>query len=116
MLEPEPGSVSVFTRGLGEPIYCPIAHGEGRLVTRDDETLHGLSARGMIALRYLGEDYPHNPNGSAGRIAGLSNAQGNVLGLMPHPENNIFPAASALAPGRAGHGRLGLFSNGLRNA
>ncbi|HQZ52310.1 MAG TPA: phosphoribosylformylglycinamidine synthase subunit PurL [Thermoflexales bacterium] len=117
MLEPEPGSVSVFTRGLGEPIYCPIAHGEGRLVTRDDETLHGLSARGMIALRYLGEDYPHNPNGSAGRIAGLSNAQGNVLGLMPHPENNIFPwQHPRWHRGERGMGGLGLFSNGLRNA
>lgn len=117
MLEPEADSVSLFTRGLGEPIYCPIAHGEGRLMTRDDETLRGLSARGMIALRYLGDGYPHNPNGSAAGIAGLSNPQGNVLGLMPHPENHIFPwQHPRWHRGERGMGGLGLFSNGLRNA
>ncbi|MEO6060719.1 MAG: phosphoribosylformylglycinamidine synthase subunit PurL [Thermoflexales bacterium] len=117
MLEPDPDSVSVFTRGLREPIYCPIAHGEGRLMTRDEETLRLLSARGQVALRYLGEGYPHNPNGSAGGIAGLSNAQGNVLGLMPHPENHIFRwQHPRWHRGEAGQGGLSLFANGLRSA
>jgi phosphoribosylformylglycinamidine synthase len=117
MLDPDPSSASIFTRGLREPIYCPIAHGEGRLMTRDDETLRGLSARGRIALRYQGEGYPHNPNGSAGGIAGLSNAQGNVLGLMPHPENHIFPwQHPRWRRGETGLRGLGLFTNGLRNA
>ena len=117
MLEPELDSVSVFTHGLREPIYCPIAHGEGRLMTRDDDTMRGLVSRGMIALRYLGDGYPHNPNGSAGGIAGLSNAQGNVLGLMPHPENHIFPwQHPRWHRGEAGLGGLSLFANGLRNA
>jgi phosphoribosylformylglycinamidine synthase I len=117
LLEPDPSSVSIFTRGLREPIFCPIAHGEGRLMTRDDKTLRGLATGGRIALRYQGEGYPHNPNGSAGGIAGLSNAPGNVLGLMPHPENHIFPwQHPRWHRGETGLGGLGLFANGLRNA
>ncbi len=86
-------------------------------MTRDDDTLRGLAPRGMIAIRYRGEGYPHNPNGSVGGIAGLSNAQGNVLGLMPHPENHIFPwQHPRWHRGETGLGGLGLFANGLRNS
>ncbi|PMP82670.1 MAG: phosphoribosylformylglycinamidine synthase, partial [Chloroflexus aggregans] len=74
-----------------QPIEVPVAHGEGRIAVRDEATLAELEANGLVALRYLGDEYPANPNGSPHRIAGLCNAQGNVLGLMPHPENAVLP-------------------------
>jgi phosphoribosylformylglycinamidine synthase len=95
-LQPNPRSQCLFTQGLTEPILCPVAHGEGRLAARDDATLRALQEDGLIALTYAAADggpaqYPANPNGSALDIAGLCNPAGNVLGLMPHPENHIFP-------------------------
>ncbi|MEO1001696.1 MAG: phosphoribosylformylglycinamidine synthase subunit PurQ [Cyanobacteria bacterium J06638_7] len=66
--------------GEGESIRLPIAHGEGRYQC-DPADLHQLESNGQVVLRYAG-----NPNGSVGNVAGLSNAAGNVLGLMPHPE------------------------------
>ena len=59
----------------------PIAHGDGNYYT-DDETLKRLEGEGQVVFRYEGE----NPNGSLASIAGLVNKQGNVLGMMPHPE------------------------------
>jgi phosphoribosylformylglycinamidine synthase len=64
----------------GERIELPIAHGEGRFQLEDDE-LDRLEQAGQVVLRYAA-----NPNGSVGDVAGLTNAAGNVLGLMPHPE------------------------------
>ncbi len=84
----------------GELLPCPVAHAEGRLVLRDDVTLARLERRGQIALRYVDArggrrdgpvEYPANPNGSAGDIAGLCDPSGRVLGLMPHPERNLAP-------------------------
>ncbi|PTX50627.1 phosphoribosylformylglycinamidine synthase [Melghirimyces profundicolus] len=69
----------------GEEIRLPIAHGEGNYYC-DDGTLKGLEERGQIAFRYAGE----NPNGSVTGIAGITNREGNVLGLMPHPERAIY--------------------------
>ncbi|MFW6135349.1 MAG: phosphoribosylformylglycinamidine synthase I [Chloroflexota bacterium] len=106
-LEPEPESVCVFTRGLAGRedvrITCPVAHGEGRFVP-DDGVLGRLQARGQIALTYVSgaardgrrrsegpANYPANPNGSVADVAGICNEQGNVLGLMPHPEDHIVP-------------------------
>ena len=71
-------------------ITLPVAHGEGRYVA-DEMTLAGLEATGRVVVRYVaadggsagGED---NPNGSINAIAGICNAEGNVVGLMPHPE------------------------------
>ncbi len=68
-----------------------MAHGEGRLAVRDEAAARWLQAQGLIALTYAGSRYPANPNGSALNIAGLCNPAGNVLGLMPHPEDHIFP-------------------------
>ncbi|MCG8349746.1 MAG: phosphoribosylformylglycinamidine synthase I [Chloroflexales bacterium] len=94
-LAADPASRCIFTRGIEQPIETPVAHGEGRLVVRDAATLEQLRAAGQIALRYVDANstasYPANPNGSMDDIAGLCNAQGNVLGLMPHPENAILP-------------------------
>ena len=119
-LEPNPNSPCVFTQGLTEPISCPVAHGEGRLVTGDRAALDAITARELHALTYVTPDrarggYPHNPNGSDLAIAGLCNPAGNVLGLMPHPENHIF----AWQHPRRRHGEragsgLTLFQNGLR--
>ena len=61
-------------------INLPIAHGEGRYFC-DEDTFKELSDNDLIALRYL-----NNPNGSSYDIAGVINKNGNVLGLMPHPE------------------------------
>ncbi|MHC4762337.1 MAG: phosphoribosylformylglycinamidine synthase I [Planctomycetota bacterium] len=78
----------------GRQIYLPIAHGEGKVVTKDAVTLEGLEAGGHVAFRYVdagGEegDYPINPNGSKNSIAGLVDSTGRVLGLMPHPERFV---------------------------
>lgn len=92
----DPNSVCIFTRGIERPIQVPVAHGEGRFVARDDATLAALRAAGLVALRYVAADggspaYPENPNGSVDHIAGICNPGGNVLGLMPHPENATLP-------------------------
>ena len=69
---------------LDDPVHCPIAHGEGRYVHPDPIA---LAAAGQVALRYTGP----NPNGSVADIAGVCDASGVVLGLMPHPENHVIP-------------------------
>ncbi|MCH7814130.1 MAG: phosphoribosylformylglycinamidine synthase I [Planctomycetes bacterium] len=73
---------------------APVAHAEGRLVVDSDATLAALTDHGHVALRYvdadgLPGDYPVNPNGSVDGVAGLTDATGRVLGLMPHPERNV---------------------------
>lgn len=68
----------------GESIQIPIAHGEGNF-TCDEETLRLLQENNQIVFRYAGE----NPNGSLDAIAGICNKEGNVLGMMPHPERAI---------------------------
>jgi phosphoribosylformylglycinamidine synthase len=78
----------------GRQIYLPVAHAEGKVVTKDEETLEKLKAEGHIAFKYVdknGEEgeYPINPNGSMGSVAGLTDSTGRVLGLMPHPERYV---------------------------
>ncbi|MEK4387512.1 phosphoribosylformylglycinamidine synthase subunit PurQ [Solibacillus sp. FSL W7-1464] len=85
-----------FTNGYeeGEVINIPIAHGEGNYYC-DDETLASLQANNQIVFTYEGE----NPNGSLADIAGIINREGNVLGMMPHPEraaNEIVGGADGL--------------------
>jgi phosphoribosylformylglycinamidine synthase len=67
-------------------LTMPIKHGEGNF-TADDELLVELEKRRQIVLRYHGS----NPNGSAFAIAGVINASGNVMGMMPHPEHAVDP-------------------------
>jgi phosphoribosylformylglycinamidine synthase I len=64
----------------GEAIRIPIAHADGRFVA-DDATVKGLRDGNQVWLQYA-----ENPNGSVSDIAGITNAEGNVAGLMPHPE------------------------------
>ena len=75
-------TASVLTRQatLGEELTIPINHFSGAY-TCDDETYAALEANNQIVLRYK-----ENPNGSRGDVAGVANASGNVVGLMPHPE------------------------------
>ena len=80
-----------FTRNYrqGQILRIPIAHGEGRYVC-DDATLQELEQNGRVLFRYVnaeGEaDAAGNPNGSLANIAGIANANFNVMGIMPHPE------------------------------
>ncbi len=122
-LEPNPASVCVFTHGLTERIYCPVAHGEGRFVPRDEIVLEDLRANGQIVVTYTTVDgngpvgYPANPNGSTANIAGVCNSQGTIFGLMPHPEDHIFPEQHPrYARGERGNLGLSLFAQGLRYA
>lgn len=76
----------VWTRGLSfvdDASVLPVAHGEGRFLASTPELLDDLATRGRIAVRYRSGD---NPNGSAADVAGICDASGLVLGLMPHPE------------------------------
>ena len=91
------GSKCEFLRGI-DTMYLPVAHAEGKFVTRDAAVLDSLEAAGQLALRYRrlsGDDapgqisYPENPNGSLRNTAGVCDATGRVFGLMPHPERHI---------------------------
>ncbi len=94
-LAADPSSPCIFTRGIERPIEVPVAHGEGRIAVGSAHDRTALETQHLIALRYVaandGAAYPANPNGSLGGIAGICNPQGNVLGLMPHPENAVRP-------------------------
>jgi len=87
----KPAADNLWTRGISR-LYCPVSHGEGNLAC-SPETLLRLKKQKQIAFTYCREDltpaygeYPWNPNGSVEDIAGITSADGKVLGLMPHPE------------------------------
>ncbi len=83
-----------FTRGYnaGQVIRVPVAHGEGNY-TADAETLQRLEGDGRVLYRYCSPTGDvgdlHNINGAAASIAGIVSENGNVLGMMPHPENHV---------------------------
>ncbi|MDI6704350.1 MAG: phosphoribosylformylglycinamidine synthase I [bacterium] len=87
-------TTNAFTRFFrkDEIFPIPIAHAEGRFVTKEEGLLEDLIKNNQIVLRYCDingeiiEDFPINPNGSIYNIAGLCNPSGNVFALMPHPE------------------------------
>jgi phosphoribosylformylglycinamidine synthase len=82
-----------FTNRLarGQVLRCPVAHGEGNYIA-DAETVSRLEGENRILFRYA---HDTNPNGAIGDIAGIVNDGGNVIGLMPHPENMIEPMHGA---------------------
>jgi phosphoribosylformylglycinamidine synthase I len=86
----EPPFTSEYT--VGEVLRIPIAHGEG-CYTADADVLDALEAEGRVVFRYCDREgevtADANPNGAARNIAGIVNAAGNVLGMMPHPERAI---------------------------
>ena len=86
----------------GEQIMVPLKSGEGAYAA-DPGTLARLEASGQVVLRYTAG----NPNGSADAIAGVCNAEGNVVGLMPHPEHAVDPLTGPSADG------LGFFTSVL---
>ncbi|MDJ0664192.1 MAG: phosphoribosylformylglycinamidine synthase I [Acidimicrobiia bacterium] len=115
-VELAPEGTNIWTRDLETTIYCPVAHGEGRFVAQGD-TLAEVERANLVAVRYVGDGYPANPNGSLHDIAGIANPAGNVLGLMPHPENHIVGEQHPQRhhgpqPGSG----LPLFENGVRHA
>ena len=75
-----------FTAGYegGQKLVMPVAHGEGRYVA-DEATLDRLEREGRVVFRYAG----CNPNGSLRDIAGIASEEGNVVGMMPHPERAV---------------------------
>jgi len=87
----KPAADNFWTRGI-ERIYCPVSHGEGNF-SCSEAVLQKITRQKMVAFTYCREDlspaggeYPFNPNGSVADIAGITSADGKVLGLMPHPE------------------------------
>jgi phosphoribosylformylglycinamidine synthase I len=70
---------------LGQELVIPVKHGEGAWYV-DEGTFVQLAARGQVVLRYA-----HDVNGALGNVAGVVNAAGNVMGLMPHPEHAVDP-------------------------
>jgi phosphoribosylformylglycinamidine synthase subunit PurQ / glutaminase len=85
-------SPCIFTKNI-DGIYLPVRHGEGKFMTKDQNTLARLHKENRITLQYSHEDYaeaaldyPANPNGAVDAIAGICNETGRIFGLMPHPE------------------------------
>ena len=105
-----------FTRGMepGQVLRMPIAHNEGRYFAQDRE-LERLSSEGRIVFRYCDESGSatpsSNPTGTLHNIAGISNKEGNVVGLMPHPER---ASEAVLSPFGGADGRL-VFESLVRN-
>ncbi len=119
-LQASPGRCP-FLSGITR-LYIPVAHGEGRFVCRDSHVLQDLEQSGQIVLRYCDAEgrpggFPINPNGSDADIAGICDASGRVLGLMPHPERHVLPTQhphwtrNGLAPEGEG---LAVFRNAVR--
>jgi phosphoribosylformylglycinamidine synthase subunit PurQ / glutaminase len=104
---------SAWTSGFteGQEITIPLKNGEGGFIA-DDDTLDRLEGEGLVAFRYLDV----NPNGSLRDIAGLRNAAGNVVGLMPHPEHAVEPGFGPTTPDamRSGVDGLTFFTSVLR--
>jgi phosphoribosylformylglycinamidine synthase len=88
---------------VGQEIVVPLKNGEGGYVA-DEATLDLLEGEGRVVARYL----EVNPNGSRRDIAGISNARGNVVGLMPHPEHAVEPLTGPSTDG------LGFFTSILK--
>ena len=84
----------IFTKDI-EEIRMPVAHGEGKFVA-EKEVIDRLVKNDQIVFRYAKEgspaegEFPFNPNGSMNDIAGICDETGRILGMMPHPERNIF--------------------------
>lgn len=109
--------------GPGRTLALPVAHGEGRFVTRDETVLATLQQNDQIVFRYVDpatgnptHQFPENPNGSVDAIAGICDITGRVLGLMPHPERISDPLNHPLFSrnGRVNADGLELFQTAIR--
>ena len=94
----------------GQRITIPLKNQDGQFVA-DERTLDELEAEGRVVFRYVGT----NPNGSRRDIAGVTNARGNVVGLMPHPEHAVEPGfgPDSREEGRGGIDGLGFFTSAI---
>lgn len=88
-------SPCIFTRGMNT-IYLPVRHGEGKFVVKDEFVRKRLHSQSQVVISYTRDDYgeatcdyPFNPNGSLDGIAGICDASGRMLGMMPHPEGYL---------------------------
>jgi len=92
----DPDSPCVWTRGLSR-MELPARHGEGKFLARDREVLARLERGKQVVVRYTGpdgratEEWPFNPNGSPGGVAGICDPTGRLFGLMPHPDAYLYP-------------------------
>ncbi|MDR3071020.1 MAG: phosphoribosylformylglycinamidine synthase I [Endomicrobium sp.] len=111
----------IWTKNLPNVINLPVAHGEGKFITKNQKILKSLNRNNQIVFRYSTKDgnkpaYPLCPNGSIQQIAGICNIKGNVFGLMPHPERYIFalqhPARECCADKKYGWGKI-IFQNAV---
>ncbi|HBJ39093.1 MAG TPA: phosphoribosylformylglycinamidine synthase [Planctomycetaceae bacterium] len=124
----DPQSPCVFLRGIKQ-MYLPIAHAEGNFIAASDEVLAELAGQGRLAVRYCRADdpqsatsgeqleFPINPNGAMGNVAGVCDASGRVFGMMPHPERYIDPTQHPFwtrldDPGTEGQG-MAIFRNAV---
>jgi phosphoribosylformylglycinamidine synthase len=89
---------------IGQEILIPLKNGEGGYVA-DEKTLNELEGEGLVIARYL----DLNPNGSRRDIAGITNARGNVVGIMPHPEHAVEKLTGPTTDG------LGFFTSLLKS-
>ncbi|MDD5432680.1 MAG: phosphoribosylformylglycinamidine synthase I [Candidatus Omnitrophica bacterium] len=111
----------VWAKNIPEVIYLPVAHGEGKFVTKDKAVLEKLKNNGQVVFQYCNEKgnfsgYPENPNGSVDNISGICDETGRILGLMPHPERHIdskqHPRWTAVKANKEADG-LQIFRNGV---
>ncbi|MCK4463059.1 MAG: phosphoribosylformylglycinamidine synthase I [Candidatus Omnitrophica bacterium] len=111
----------IWTKGVEEIIYLPVAHAEGKFIPKNEGILKKLKENNQIVFTYCDEEgqsggYPCNPNGSIGDIAGICDITGRVFGLMPHPERHIHytqhPYWTRIPKKNEGDG-LKIFSNGV---
>lgn len=95
-LKADPSSPCVWTQGI-DHIDLPTRHGEGKFLAADDSVLHRLRQGHQIAVRYVDgegiptQEWPANPNGSDGAVAGICDPTGRLFGLMPHPDAYLYP-------------------------
>ncbi len=86
----------VFTKGMSNRVYYPVAHAEGKFIPKDEKVLQTLTENDQVVFQYVNPnnepaDYPWNPNGSVNDIAGICDSTGRIFGLMPHPERHFHP-------------------------
>lgn len=85
----------VWTDGMPEKVFLPVAHAEGKFIPANTKVSRSLQSNGQIIFRYCNAAggapvYPDCPNGSVDNIAGITDATGHILGLMPHPERHFL--------------------------
>ncbi|EOO00287.1 putative phosphoribosylformylglycinamidine synthase protein [Phaeoacremonium minimum UCRPA7] len=104
-IQDNPAKPSVFLHGMnGSALPIVVSHGEGRAQFASPNSLQELTASSLVSLRYVDnrlgvtEQYPYNPNGSPGGVAGVSSKDGRVLAMMPHPERTIMADVGSYVP------------------